>query len=185
LSGRIFLYELFPLMLCELAASPAPDPVPVPLLDRLLEETDLDRLLSDVPPRLPPEQEDRLRSFEQYLLTWGGMPGLLGLSEADRLQWLRSYEFTYLERDLADLARLSDLDPFKKFQRLSALRSGQLLSYSELARDAGVSADTARRYLEYLRISYQSILLPPFSRNLTSQVIKTPKIYWTPVYGAS
>jgi uncharacterized protein len=178
LSGRIFVFELFPLMLCELAASPAPDPVPVPLLDRLLGETDVDLLLSTVPPRLPAEQEDRLRSFEQYLLTWGGMPGLLGLSDADRLQWLRSYEYTYLERDLADLARLSDLEPFKKFQRLSALRSGQLLSYSELGRDAGISADTARRYLEYLRLSYQSILLPPFSRNLTSQVIKTPKIYW-------
>ena len=59
------------------------------------------------------------------------------------------------------------------------LRSGQILSYSELARDAGVSPATARRYLEYLNLSYQVVLLRPYSRNLTSTVIKSPKLYWT------
>jgi hypothetical protein len=61
------------------------------------------------------------------------------------------------------------------------MRSGKLLQYSEMARDAGVSVDTARRYLEYLRISYQSILLQPYHRNITSSVIKTPKLYWVDV----
>jgi uncharacterized protein len=91
---------------------------------------------------------------------------------------LKSYEATYLERDLGDLARLDDLKPFRRFQKLAALRSGQLLSFSELARDAGVAVETTRRYMEYLRISYQAFLLQPFYENLTSQVVKTPKIYW-------
>ncbi|MBU2055903.1 MAG: DUF4143 domain-containing protein [Proteobacteria bacterium] len=86
--------------------------------------------------------------------------------------------YTYLERDLSDLTRIADLVPFRKFQRLSALRSGKLLNYSELARDAAVSVDTARRYLEYLRISYQTILMQPYHRNLTSSAVKTPKLYW-------
>jgi len=33
------------------------------------------------------------------------MPGLLPLSEGERETWLRSYEYSYLERDLGDLAR--------------------------------------------------------------------------------
>ena len=74
--------------------------------------------------------------------------------------------------------RLDDLQPFAKFKKLSALRSGRLLNYSELARDAALSVDTARRYLEYLRLSYQVALLQPYMRNLTSSVIKTPKLYW-------
>jgi len=94
------------------------------------------------------------------------------------MKWLKDYEYTYLERDLGDLSRLDDLEPFRKFQKLAALRSGNLLSYSELARDAGVSVDTARRYLEYLRLSYQVILLQPYYKNITSSVVKTPKIYW-------
>lgn len=106
------------------------------------------------------------------------MPALLRLPGEERWKWLRDYEYTYLERDLSDLARLDHLEPFRKFQRLSALRSGSLLHYSELARDAGISVDTARRYLEYLRISYQNVLLQPYHRNITSSVIKTPKLYW-------
>lgn len=68
--------------------------------------------------------------------------------------------------------------PFRQFQRLGALRSGQLLSYSKLARDAGLGVTTSRRYIEYLRLSYQTFLLPPYSTNLTSAIIKAPKIYW-------
>jgi len=68
--------------------------------------------------------------------------------------------------------------PFHRFQRLAALRSGGLLNYSALARDTGISVDTARRYLEYLRISYQNIRLPPYPVNLTSTVVKSPKLYW-------
>ncbi len=59
------------------------------------------------------------------------------------------------------------------------MRCGGLLSYSELARDCGVSVDTARRWLEYLNVSFQTILLEPWSQNLTSRVTKSPKLYWT------
>ena len=76
------------------------------------------------------------------------------------------------------LVRLSDLEPFRKLQRLAMLRSGGLLSYADLARDASLTSSTVRRYLEYLRLSYQVFLVQPFARNLTSSVIKTPKLYW-------
>jgi hypothetical protein len=94
---------------------------------------------------------------------------------------LKDYVYTYLERDLSDLARLDDLVPFRTFQKLSALRSAQLLNYSELSRDTGLSVDTARRYLQYLSLSYQTVLLQPYYRNITSSVIKTPKLYWVDV----
>ena len=38
--------------------------------------------------------------------------------------------------------------------------------------------NTARRYLEYLHLSYQVVLLQPYYRNLTSTLVKTPKIFW-------
>jgi len=179
LSGRVFLYELYPLMLCEVVAQPAPDNFKPPLLAQVIETPHhLNQIFRQANPTLLPERDYFLRQMEAHLLAWGGMPALFELGHKDRTEWLRSYSYTYLERDLTDLARLNDLSPFRKFQRLAALRSGQLLSYAELGRDAGVSADTARRYLEYLRLSYQNLTLPPFSRNLTSQVIKTPKLYW-------
>ena len=172
LAGRVAIFELWPLMMSEMIGSQPP------LFDRLLEGRAITAVLSAAASVLLGAEDAQRKEAESYLLSWGGMPALLPLSEEDRWRWLKDYEYTYLERDLGDLARLDDLGPFRKFQKLSALRSAGLLKYSELARDAGVSVDTAKRYLEYLRLSYQVVLLQPFYRNITSSVIKTPKSYW-------
>jgi len=180
LAGRVSLFELWPLMMSEIREAPSggSNPIFPPLVDKLFTAAPLKEIFSDVPGILLDREDEAGRRAEAYLLQWGGMPGLLPLGDDERRQWLKDYGFTYLERDLGDLARLEDLSPFRKFQRLAALRSGCLLHYSEIARDAGVSVDTARRYLEYLRLSYQTVLLPPYHSNLTSAVIKTPKVYW-------
>ncbi len=178
LAGRVAIYELWPLMMNELFQDQNGSGMRIPLVDRLFSGEDLYTILADLPSVLLDKEEDRSRETEKYLLNWGGMPALLPLSDQERWKWLKDYEYTYLERDLSDLVRLDDLQPFTKFKRLSSLRSGKLLNYSELARDASVSVDTARRYLEYLRLSYQVILLQPYKKNLTSSVIKTPKLYW-------
>lgn len=182
LAGRVALFELWPLLMSEIQTPAGRDDRPAPLFDRLIADRSPDEVLKDVAPALLGESEDETARAEDHLLRWGGMPALLAIEDQEeRWKWLKDYEYTYLERDLADLARLDDLSPFTKFQRLSALRSGQLINYSELAGDASISVDTARRYLEYLRLSYQVILLQPFFRNLTSSVVKTPKLYWLDV----
>jgi len=178
LAGRASIYELWPLMMSELYWEPGPQKVQLPLLDRLFSDEGISAILDGESEMFFSETDMKYREAESYLLQWGGMPALLPLSEDERWKWLRDYEYTYLERDLSDLARLDDLQPFRTFQKLSALRSGQLLNYSELARDSSLSVDTARRYLEYLRLSYQTILLQPYFKNITSSVIKTPKLYW-------
>ncbi|MBI5409815.1 MAG: ATP-binding protein [Nitrospirae bacterium] len=178
LAGRAAIFELWPLLMSEVHAEDYAKEVKPPLLDGLFSGRPFDKVFENVLPLLLDIEDSRTRAAEDYMLQWGGMPALLPLSDDERWKWLQDYEYTYLERDLSDLARLDDLEPFTKFQRLSALRSGRLLNYSELARDASVSVDTARRYLEYLRLSYQVVLLQPYYKNITSSVIKTPKLYW-------
>lgn len=176
LAGRITMFELYPLMLCEIIASNE-QPLSVPLFATLLQGQSLNSILAEVPAILF-QEETIYRQAEEFLFHRGGMPALLNLTEQESVDWLRDYEQTYLERDLADLARLQDLAPFRLFQKLTAARAAQMLSYSELGRDAAVSADTARRYLEYLKLSYQVILLQPYHKNITSSLVKMPKLYW-------
>lgn len=178
LAGRAFVYELWPLMLSEVVAPTGTPPTP-PLFDRLITAPeDFRAVLAAEPPRLIGEEAaSRTEAFD-HLAAWGGMPELLSLDCDERREWLRSYQQTFLERDLADLGRVSDLLPFRKLQRLAMFRTSGLLHYAELARDAALGTPTVRRYLEYLRLSYQVILLPPYSANLTSATIKTPKIHW-------
>ena len=178
LAGRAFVYDLWPLMASELRH--ADHEVPArPLLDRLIAAPEsFAEILDAEPPRLLGDEATSRVEALDHLAVWGGMPELLALDDDDRREWLRSYQQTWLERDLADLTRVSDLLPFRALQRLAMLRTGQLLNYADLARDAAVSAATARRYLEYLRLSYQVVLLQPYARNLTSSTVKTPKLYW-------
>ena len=181
LAGRVFIYELWPLMMKELLVNEDEQNVKSPLVDCLFAKNTVGEVFSQVPSIVFDQDYVIRKTAEDHLLRWGGMPALLFLSDEERVKWLRDYEFTYLERDLSDLARLNDLLPFRKMQKLTALRSANLLNYSELARDAGISVQTARNYLQYLQISYQVLLLQPFYRNLTSSVVKTPKVYWLDV----
>jgi len=178
LAGRAFVYHLWPLMPTEIVNSTEQEVAP-PIIDRLIDNPQgLDPILQNEAPVLLADQEESALSAIEHIGTWGGMPELLRLDDADRRQWLRSYQVTFLERDLSDLARLNDLRPFRMLQRIAMLRSGKLLSYADLGRDAQISANTARRYLEYLQISFQVLMLRPFMRNLTSSLVKAPKIYW-------
>ncbi|PJF23813.1 MAG: hypothetical protein CUN53_20990, partial [Phototrophicales bacterium] len=96
LAGRVFMYELWPLMLSELVGGEHPSPLT--LLARLCEEEgDADALLSDQPPVLLGEEAYRRAFWFDYGLRWGGMPGLLELTDSDRRDWLASYANTYLE----------------------------------------------------------------------------------------
>ncbi|HRW11442.1 MAG TPA: ATP-binding protein [Caldilineaceae bacterium] len=177
LAGRVFIYELWPLMLTELLAGSTS--VAQPLFAHLLQaDRDADSLFGEVPPILLGDEAWQRKQWFDYALQWGGMPGLLPLTDDERRQWLGSYTNTYLERDLTDIARLDDLLPYRRFMRLAALRSGQLLSYADLARDADVSPTTARNYLNYLQLSFQAYLLPPYFTNAVKRLVKAPKLYW-------
>jgi predicted AAA+ superfamily ATPase len=63
--------------------------------------------------------------------------------------------------------------------RLAALRTGQILNTSDLARDANLSTATASRWLGLLETSFVLTRLPPFLRSRVSRLVKAPKIFVT------
>jgi len=61
--------------------------------------------------------------------------------------------------------------------RLCAARTGQLVSYSSLATDLGVSPNTVKSWLSVLNASNIVFLLEPYFENLGKRIVKTPKLY--------
>ncbi|MDY6905828.1 MAG: ATP-binding protein [Thermodesulfobacteriota bacterium] len=98
--------------------------------------------------------------------------------QLDPTQALGDYFETYIERDLRQLATIKDLRLFERFVRLCAGRVGQLLNISSLANDAGVSHTTAGNWISILEASYILFLLPPYYRNISKRLIKSPKLYF-------
>jgi hypothetical protein len=92
--------------------------------------------------------------------------------------WLAGYYQTYVERDVREVANIGNLETFQRFVRLCAGRSGQLINYSSLAADCGISHTTARQWISVLQTGYIIHLLPPHFANFSKRIIKRPKLYF-------
>lgn len=108
----------------------------------------------------------------------GGYPEPIGNQKLSYRVWASSYIQTYLERDVRDLKNVGDLLQFQSFLRACAIRTGQILDLSALARDIGVSFTTAKTWLSILVASYQVVLLAPYFQNLGKRLVKRPKLYF-------
>ena len=119
-----------------------------------------------------------------------GMAGILGRGFMPQLwkdpamrpaDYFSSYQATYLERDVRQLLNVSSLRDFDRFMRALALRSGQLLNKSEIAKETGINSKTADKWLNVLAASNQVTLLEPWFANPGKRLVKTPKLFFNDV----
>ena len=107
----------------------------------------------------------------------GGMPTVCLGEVKNRSLWFKGYEQTYLERDVREISQVESIIALRNLIHLTALRTGQLLSVSQLGRDAKLSAATTSRYLSLFETSFLITRLTPYVRNRASRLIKSPKLY--------
>jgi len=178
LAGRVAIEELWPLTLPELATNGWDEPVTTSRFVEWLCQGGGDcRALLGATVSSASEARAGI-DLERYL-QWGGMPAVHDpdFTDGERRDWLTDYRRTYLQRDVADLAALRDLEPFVRAQDALALRTGTLVNLADLGRAASISPQTAGRFLRYLELSYQVLVLPPFHRNLEKRLAKMPKVH--------
>ncbi|MGR3808303.1 ATP-binding protein [Pasteurella testudinis] len=124
---------------------------------------------------------DREKQLHAYPSVWqtihkGYMPRLY----QQEIEWeiyYSSYVATYIERDVQQLTNVGNRGDFMRFMVAIAARSGELLNYSNVAQDVGVSVDTVKRWLTILQTSGIVYLLQPYSHNHLKRAIKTPKVF--------
>jgi hypothetical protein len=163
LAGRALYFELNPLAIGEINGTTPPSILTEVLQDRWPHEG-----------LIPKAPADPL-----LLLQRGLMPALIQMkSPASWLRWWDAYVATYLERDLRQVAQIDALVDYRRMMELLALRSGQLLNQSDLARDAGLSQPTAHRYLNILETTCLFERLPSFTESHTTRIVKAPKAFW-------
>lgn len=107
----------------------------------------------------------------------GGMPGIIA-NDIDRNTFFQSYLNTYIERDIKELLNVGKTIEFYNFMQYLAVRTSQELNYSTIAKEVGVDAKTIKSWISILASSGIIFLLNPFSSNLSSRLIKSPKLYF-------
>ena len=116
-------------------------------------------------------------AFERICST--SFPKLQGVSGTDAVDlYLSSYLQTYIERDVRELLGIQKRREFEIFVRMCALRTGQVLNTVEIARDAGISPNTAKEWISLLEDSFLIRLVHPHHTNRTLRMIKSPKLYF-------
>ncbi|PWU22234.1 MAG: hypothetical protein C5B49_01240 [Bdellovibrio sp.] len=114
----------------------------------------------------------------QDMLFSGGWPELYANPEISTIMYLNDYIQTYVEKDFALLAGIEKLGAFQTVLGLLAARTGQLLNFKDVARDAGISSVTVKDWVLLLERNGLCGLLRPFWTNLNKRLIKTPKFYF-------
>lgn len=109
----------------------------------------------------------------------GGFPELWDGQDRKTQLYLDSYIATYLERDVKQILSVGNLRDFERFLRGCALRTGQQLNKSDLARDIGVSVTTVGEWLSVLQALGQVVLLEPWFGNLNKRIVKAPKLFFS------
>ena len=107
----------------------------------------------------------------------GGYPRLYKIN-INPIDFYPSYIQTYIERDIRQFKNIENLSLFQNFLKLCAGRIGQIMNFSSLAQDCGISHATARNWLNLLEVSYIIFFLQPFYKNLNKRIIKMPKLYF-------
>mgnify|MGYP000935224522 CR=1 FL=1 len=107
----------------------------------------------------------------------GGYPRLHS-TNMHSLDFYPSYIQTYIERDIRQLKNIENFSRFQNFLKLCAGRVGQIINFSSLAQDCGISHTTAREWLNILEASYLVFFLQPFYKNFSKRLIKMPKLYF-------
>ncbi len=127
-----------------------------------------------------------LDELQQYQTEWqpydlivkGSFPRLHEKSLSPE-RFYNGYLQTYVERDVRALINLKDLSRFQQFLTLLAGRVGQLINYTSLSNDVGVSSTTIKNWISVMKASYVIFELPPFFENIRKRIIKSPKLYFT------
>lgn len=89
-----------------------------------------------------------------------------------------NYLKTYIERDIKKLTQVADEMQFFQFISVAAARTGQLVNYSDISKDCGISEVTAKKWLSLLVSSGLVYLLQPYFTNIEKRVVKTAKLYF-------
>lgn len=166
LPGRSLIHHLYPLMLLERPAKEAADnrqPVDFPL-----------RLVWS---RLGPKEKFPMDSL-LVRLAYGELPGVVTSPHKDRADILKSYATVHLEEEIRREALVKDWGGFVRFLRLAAAESGQILNYTSISQEAGVSQPTVKTYYQLLEDMFMGFSVPAYSKSPRKNLLSTPKFFF-------
>lgn len=132
----------------------------------------------ELSPFLLAELPRQAKNWRQLWLRGGYPRSFLAPSAQVSLEWRTAFLRAYLERDLPQLGIRVPAAHLRRFLLMLAHHHGQLWNASQIGGSLGVSAPTAKHYLDILAGTFLVRELPPYAANLKKRLVKTAKVYY-------
>lgn len=97
-------------------------------------------------------------------------------SDPERL--ISAYIGSYLRDEILAEARIRNIHSFSRFLEAAAFSNGEIVNYTNIASDCGVSAPTIREYFQILEDTLTGRFLPAYRKKPKRRVIHAPKFYY-------
>ena len=110
-------------------------------------------------------------------LRFGTLPPLLGLDEADRQDLLRTYAETYLREEIQMEGIVRNLGGFYRFLEVAGSAVGELLNFSNIARECQLPVRTVQSYYEILEDTLIGFRLLPWLKSDRKRLVAHPKFF--------
>ena len=117
------------------------------------------------------------RDFDlNRMLNHGYLPSIY---QSDRPRpLLNSYAADYLKEEVAAEGLVRNLPVYSEFLNVAALSDAELVNFSTIARDCGVSSHTIKGYFQILEDTLLGRWLPAYTKRPKRRVIAAPKFYF-------
>jgi len=121
----------------------------------------------------------KLQDMAEEFIIFGGYPAVVKETEKKfKIGRLHEIVQTYVRKDIKDLAHIENVTAFNRLLMLLAGRTGNLLNLSELSKETAISRATLDKYVFLLENTFILKLLTPYFTNVSSEVVKMPKLYF-------
>jgi predicted AAA+ superfamily ATPase len=91
---------------------------------------------------------------------------------------IQSYVGDYLKEEIVAEALTRNIPAFSRFLEIAALSNGEILNYTNIARECGVSSPTVKEYFQILEDTLIGRQLPAFRKRKKRRLITSPKFYF-------
>lgn len=100
------------------------------------------------------------------------------ISTQDEREFLMAYTETYLREEIQSEGVVRQIAPFAHFLDIAAMNDGQLVNYSNIARECGVSVKTAQEYYQILEDTFLAYRLNPWIKSVRKRLVAHPRYYF-------
>lgn len=102
---------------------------------------------------------------------------IITINQEDKKEFLQSYTEVYLREEIQAEGIVRNIAPFARFIDIAANNDGEIVNYSNIARECGISLKTIKEYYQILEDTFIAYRIDPWIKSIRKRLISHPKYY--------